>query len=138
MINGLVLPTLSRTQKRFMDEILSTLEKILEQRKSAKDDNSYVASLYNQGTDKILNKISEESAEVIKAAKDEGNDKIIHEVADLWFHTLVLLRHKNISVKEIETELIRRFGVSGLAEKAARTKSNEKKVAKFSLVTQKH
>ena len=127
MINGSVLLTLSRTQKRFMDEILSTLEKILEQRKSAKDDNSYVASLYNQGTDKILNKISEESAEVIKAAKDEGNDKIIHEVADLWFHTLVLLRHKNISVKEIETELIRRFGVSGLAEKAARTKSNEKK-----------
>jgi phosphoribosyl-ATP pyrophosphohydrolase len=110
-----------------MDEILSTLEKILEQRKSATTDNSYVASLYNQGTDKILDKISEESAEVIKAAKEEGNDKIIHEVADLWFHTLVLLRHKNISIKEIETELIRRFGVSGHAEKAARTKSNEEK-----------
>ena len=110
-----------------MDEILSTLEKILEQRKSAAADNSYVASLYNQGTDKILEKISEESAEVIKAAKDEGNDKIIHEVADLWFHTLVLLRHKNISIKEIETELIRRFGVSGHAEKASRNKSNEEK-----------
>ena len=76
---------------------------------------------------KILDKISEESAEVIKAAKDEGNDKIIHEVADLWFHTLVLLRHKNISIKEIETELIRRFGVSGHAEKATRNKSNEEK-----------
>jgi len=96
------LLTLSRTQKRFMDEILSTLEKILEQRKSATADNSYVASLYNQGTDKILDKISEESAEVIKAAKDEGNDKIIYEMADLWFHTLVLLRHKNISIKEYE------------------------------------
>ena len=119
--------TLSRTQKRFMDEILSTLEKILEQRKSATADNSYVASLYNLGTDKILDKISEESAELIKAAKDEGKDKIIHEVADLWFHTLVLLRHKNISIKEIETELIRRFGVSGHAEKAARNKSNEGK-----------
>ena len=127
MINGSVLLTLSRTQKRFMDEILSTLEKILEQRKSATADKSYVASLYNQGTDKILDKISEESAEVIKAAKDEGKYKIIHEVADLWFHTLVLLRHKNISIKEIETELIRRFGVSGHAEKAVRTKSNEKK-----------
>jgi len=121
------LLTLSRTQKRFMDEILSTLEKILEQRKSATADNSYVASLYNQGTDKILDKISEEAAEVIMAAQDKGNEKIIHEVADLWFHTLVLLRHKDISIKEIETELIRRFGVSGHAEKASRNKSNEEK-----------
>ena len=127
MINGSVLLILSKTQKRFMDEILSVLEKILEQRKSAMADNSYVASLYNQGTDKILDKISEESAEVIKAAKDEGKDKIIHEVADLWFHTLVLLRYKDISIKEIETELIRRFGVSGHAEKASRNKSNEEK-----------
>ena len=127
MINGIVLPTLSRIQKRFMDEILSTLEKILEQRKLETAENSYVASLYSQGTNKILDKISEESAEVIKAAKDEGKDKIIHEVADLWFHTLVLLRHKNISVKEIETELIRRFGVSGHLEKAARNKSDEGK-----------
>lgn len=110
-----------------MDEILSTLEKILEQRKSATADNSYVASLYNQGTDKILDKISEEAAEVIMAAQDKGNDKIIHEVADLWFHTLVLLRHKDISIKEIETELIRRFGASGHAEKASRNKSNEEK-----------
>jgi len=110
-----------------MDEILSTLEKILEQRKSATADNSYVASLYSQGTDRILDKISEESAEVIKAAQDEGNDKIIHEVADLWFHTLVLLRHKNISIKEIETELKRRFGVSGHTEKTARYKSNDGK-----------
>ena len=127
MINGSVLLKLSKTQKTFMDEILSTLEKILEQRKSATADDSYVASLYNQGTDKILDKISEESAEVIKAAKDEGKDKIIHEVADLWFHTLILLRHKNISVKEIETELMRRFGVSGHTEKAARNKSDEEK-----------
>ena len=127
MINGSVLLTLSRIRKRSMDEILSNLEKILEQRKSATADNSYVASLYNQGTDKILDKISEESAEVIKAAKDEGNDKIIHEVADLWFHTLVLLRHKNISIKEIEAELIRRFGVSGHLEKGTRNNSKEKK-----------
>ena len=127
MINGLVLPTLSMIHKRFMDEILSTLEKILEQRKLETAENSYVASLYSQGTNKILDKISEESAEVIEAAKNEGKDKIIHEVADLWFHTLVLLRHKNISVKEIETELMRRFGVSGHTEKAARNKSDEEK-----------
>ena len=127
MINGSALLTLSRIQKRFIDEILSTLEKILEQRKLETAENSYVASLYSQGTNKILDKISEESAEVIKAAKDEGKDKIIHEVADLWFHTLVLLRHKNISVKEIETELIRRFGESGHVEKGTRNKSKEKK-----------
>ena len=100
-----------------MDNILSSLEAILEQRKSESAKDSYVASLYNQGTDQILKKIAEESAEVIMAAKSEGNDKIIHEVADLWFHVLVLLRHKNISVSDIETELVNRFGISGLEEK---------------------
>jgi phosphoribosyl-ATP pyrophosphohydrolase len=77
-----------------MDNVLSILEEILEQRKSASAENSYVASLYNKGTDQILEKIREESAEVIMAAKGDGNDKIIHEVADLWFHVLVLLRYK--------------------------------------------
>ena len=110
-----------------MDKILLNLEKILEQRKTASSDKSYVASLYNEGTNKILEKISEESEEVIMAANNEGNAEIIHEIADLWFHTLVLLRHKNISIKEIETELMRRFGVSGHAEKDARNKSNEEK-----------
>jgi len=110
-----------------MDEILSTLEKILEQRKSATADNSYGDSLENQGNEKRWDKISEESAEVIKAAKEEGKEKIIHEVADIWFQTLVLLSHKKSSIKEIETELIRRFGVSGHKEKAARNKSNEEK-----------
>jgi phosphoribosyl-ATP pyrophosphohydrolase len=105
-----------------MDNILSILEEILEQRKSASAENSYVASLYNKGTDQILEKIREESAEVIMAAKGDGNDKIIHEVADLWFHVLVLLRYKNISVSDIETELARRFGISGLEEKRNRSK----------------
>ncbi|MBU78412.1 MAG: phosphoribosyl-ATP diphosphatase [Candidatus Thioglobus sp.] len=105
-----------------MDNVLSILEEILEQRKSASAENSYVASLYNKGTDQILEKIREESAEVIMAAKGDGNDKIIHEVADLWFHVLVLLRYKNISVSDIETELARRFGISGLEEKRNRSK----------------
>tara|TARA_B100000959_G_scaffold177267_1_gene185435 strand:+ start:310 stop:633 length:324 start_codon:yes stop_codon:yes gene_type:complete len=105
-----------------MDNVLSILEEILEQRKSASAENSYVASLYNNGTDQILEKIREESAEVIMAAKGDGNDKIIHEVADLWFHVLVLLRYKNISVSDIETELARRFGISGLEEKRNRSK----------------
>ena len=105
-----------------MDKILQAIEKILEDRKSSSKDNSYVASLYNQGTNKILEKISEESEEVIMAAKNEGKEEIIHEVADLWFHSLVLLRHKNISIEEIESELAKRFGISGLEEKASRSR----------------
>ena len=105
-----------------MDNTLLALEKILEERKSSSEDKSYVASLYNQGTHKILEKISEESGEVVKAAKEEGRDEIIHEVADLWFHLLVLLRHENISIEEVELELANRFGISGHEEKAFRKK----------------
>lgn len=103
-----------------MDDVLIKLEQVLEQRKSAKADESYVSSLYNKGTDEILKKIAEESAELIMAAKDGANDKIIYEVADLWFHTLVLLRFKEIKVNQITNELSRRFGLSGLQEKANR------------------
>ena len=100
--------------------ILATLEQILEQRKSAPADSSYVSSLYSKGTNQILKKIAEESAEVIMATKDGDSDKIIYEVADLWFHTLILLRHKNIAFSDIEEELMRRYGVSGLTEKLNR------------------
>ncbi len=105
-----------------MDNILKQLEDILEQRKSTDADSSYVASLYEKGTDEILKKIGEESAEVIMATKDDDKDKIIYEVADLWFHTLVLLCHKDIKMDKIEAELSRRFGLSGLTEKANRNK----------------
>ena len=88
-----------------MDDILKQLEQVLEDRKSAKADESYVSSLYAKGLDEILKKIGEESAEVIMAAKDGEQDKIIYEVADLWFHTLVLLRHKDIEVDKIQDEL---------------------------------
>lgn len=105
-----------------MDDILLKLEKILEQRKTAKAEDSYVSSLYRKGTEEILKKIAEESTEVIMAAKEDDKDKVIYEVADLWFHTLVLLSHKNISVNAITDELFRRFGLSGLKEKASRKK----------------
>jgi phosphoribosyl-ATP pyrophosphohydrolase len=105
-----------------MDDILSKLEQVLEQRKAASAQDSYVSSLYHKGTDEILKKISEESAEVIMAAKEDDRDKIIYEVADLWFHTLVLLSYKDISVNKITDELSRRFGLSGLIEKANRNK----------------
>ncbi|HIC40256.1 Phosphoribosyl-ATP pyrophosphatase [hydrothermal vent metagenome] len=103
-----------------MDDILTKLEQILEDRKSAKADESYVSSLYAKGLDEILKKIGEESTEVVMAAKDGDKDKIIYEVADLWFHTLVLLRHKDIEIDKIQQELSRRFGLSGLEEKANR------------------
>ena len=76
--------------------------------------------MYAQGLDEILKKIGEESAEVIIAAKDDDQNKIIYEVADLWFHTLVLLRHKDIEIDKILDELSSRFGLSGLEEKANR------------------
>ena len=103
-----------------MDNILNALEKILEERKSSTEDKSYVSSLYNKGVNSILEKVSEESEEVINAVNEEGRKEIIHEVADLWFHLLVLLRHEDIKVEEIESELARRFGVSGHDEKASR------------------
>ena len=103
-----------------MDSILNKLEKILEERKSASSDQSYVYSLYSKGTSSILAKITEEAEEVIKAANEESREEIIHEVADLWFHLMVLLRHKDIQIEEIESELARRFGVSGHEEKASR------------------
>lgn len=103
-----------------MDNILKELEKVLEDRKSANAENSYVASLYAKGIDEILKKIGEESAEVIMAAKDDNSEKIIYEVADLWFHTLVLLRHKDIEIDKIQQELSSRFGLSGIEEKANR------------------
>jgi len=105
-----------------MDSTLLALEKILEERKSSSEEKSYVASLYSQGTHKILEKISEESDEVIKATKEEGREEVIHEVADLWFHLLVLLRHENISLEEVELELASRFGISGHQEKGSRNK----------------
>ena len=122
MINGKASLKSLKTPKKSMDNILNTLEKILEERKSSTKDKSYVSSLYSKGVNSILEKISEESEEVIQAVKEEGRDEVIHEVADLWFHLMVLLRHEEISIEEIELELARRFGVSGHEEKASRKK----------------
>jgi phosphoribosyl-ATP pyrophosphohydrolase len=97
------------------------LTEILEQRKGAEPDSSYVASLYAKGLDAILKKIGEEATETVMAAKDGDRDKIVYEVADLWFHTLVLLAEKDLSADDVLNELARRFGVSGHDEKAARS-----------------
>ena len=105
-----------------MENSLKKLSEVLEQRKTQDPNESYVASLYAAGLDKILKKIGEESAEVIMAAKDGDPAKIIHETADLWFHTLVMLANAGLSADDILAELDRRFGTSGHEEKAARSK----------------
>lgn len=102
------------------DQILKQLAEVLEQRKGAEADSSYVAGLYSKGLDAILKKIGEEATETVMAAKDGEKEKIIYETADLWFHTLVLLAHENLGPDDVLQELGRRFGVSGLDEKASR------------------
>jgi phosphoribosyl-ATP pyrophosphohydrolase len=104
-------------------DILQQLAQVLTERKQADPDSSYVAKLYDKGLDAILKKVGEESAETIIAAKDQDRDAIIYETADLWFHTLVMLSYQNIEPDEVLNELARRFGVSGITEKASRTKS---------------
>lgn len=102
------------------DQILQQLAEILEQRKTAEVDSSYVAGLYHKGLDAILKKIGEEATETVMAAKDGDKEKLVYEVADLWFHTLVLLAQEGLKPDDVLQELARRFGVSGLDEKASR------------------
>jgi phosphoribosyl-ATP pyrophosphohydrolase len=101
-------------------EILDKLTKVLEERKSAAPDSSYVASLYAKGLDTILKKIGEEATETVIAAKSGDKEQLIYETADLWFHTLVLLVDQGLKPDDVFQELGRRFGVSGIDEKASR------------------
>ena len=105
-----------------MENILQQLAQVLEERKTASPDSSYVAKLYAKGLDGILKKIGEEATETVMAAKDGDADKIIYETADLWFHCMVLLANQGLSPNDVLNELARRFGLSGLEEKAKRIK----------------
>ena len=104
----------------FMNDILNKLNKIIKARKHANYKQSYVASLYKSGTDIILKKLGEEAIETVIAGKAGDRDKIIHETADLWFHSLVLLAHNNIDLQSVLDELDRRFYMSGIEEKSRR------------------
>ena len=103
-----------------MNDVLTKLSEVLEARKHADADSSYVARLYSKGLDAILKKIGEEATETVMAAKDGDAEKIIYETADLWFHTMVLLAQQGLSPDDVLKELDRRFGLSGLEEKASR------------------
>lgn len=108
-----------------MNEVLDQLEATLSQRRNeASPEKSYVASLHGKGLNKILEKVGEESVEVLLAAKDlqagGSREDLVGEVADLWFHTMVLLSHLDVGLNEVTECLARRAGISGLDEKAAR------------------
>jgi len=105
-----------------MNEIISKLTDTLKARKAAEPSSSYVASLYDKGLDTILKKIGEESAETIIAAKGGKVDEIIYETADLWFHCMIMLVDQGIEPEAVLKELERRFGLSGIEEKASRKK----------------
>jgi phosphoribosyl-ATP pyrophosphohydrolase len=102
------------------DDILQAVYRVILDRKVNPTDSSYTASLMRGGIDRILKKIGEEATEVVIAAKGGIQDEIVYETADLVFHLLVLLGHQNIAPEAVYNELRRRFGTSGIAEKAAR------------------
>ena len=112
-----------------MSDVLSALAQVLEERKSADAESSYVAGLYAKGLNKILEKLGEECTETILAAKDAeisgDNRDLIYETADLWFHSLVMLSKLGESPQSVLDELERRFNLSGLVEKANREQHNE-------------
>ena len=109
-----------------MSDVLQQLAATIEQRKGADPTSSYVASLHHQGLNKILEKVGEEATEVIIAAKDargdEGRAELIGEVADLWFHSMVMLSHLEWRIHAVPDCLRARLGMSGLEEKAGLAK----------------
>ena len=111
-----------------MSDVLTELTRVLEQRKQADPEQSYVASLHDKGINKILEKVGEECTETVIAAKDAATsgeqEKLIYETADLWFHSLVMLSHLGCTADDVLNELARRFDLSGLEEKAGRNKNS--------------
>ncbi|WP_049260658.1 phosphoribosyl-ATP diphosphatase [Neisseria bacilliformis] len=101
-------------------DILKAVQDVIDSRKSADPEASYVAQLFAKDSDKILKKVIEEAGEVLMAAKDGDKAHLTYEVADLWFHCMVLLAAHGLRAEDVVNELARRQGLSGLAEKAAR------------------
>ena len=104
-------------------DLLARLAQVIESRKpeaGGDPDKSYVARLFNKGTDAILKKVGEEATETVMAGKDGAAEKIVYEVADLWFHSMIALAHYGLSPRDVVAELERREGTSGIEEKALR------------------
>ncbi|HUY89436.1 MAG TPA: phosphoribosyl-ATP diphosphatase [Pirellulales bacterium] len=110
------------------ESIFARLMATIEDRKAAPSENSYTSQLLAGGAAKIRKKIVEEAAEIFEAAgepDDEGRRRLIDEAADLIYHLFVLLAQREIALADVEQELVRRFGISGLAEKAARNQPGD-------------
>ena len=104
-----------------MKNIVERLSALLKERKNADPSSSYVASLYAQGNEKIIEKIAEETDELIaEITEDPEKNKVIHEAADLWFHSMILLSLRDANSSDILKELESRFGISGHEEKKSR------------------
>lgn len=110
----------SQTSQRRTGEVLEALERVIAGRKGGDASRSYTARLLAGGPAKAGAKVTEEAEELVRAAACEADDRVVAEAADLIYHTLVLLACRDRSLTEVEAELARRFGVSGLDEKAAR------------------
>jgi len=102
------------------DNVLQSVFQVILERKENPSDESYTASLMKKGNDKILKKLGEEATELVIAGKGGVREEIVYEAADLFFHALVLLGFHDIHLDEVEAELRRRFGISGIAEKKSR------------------
>ena len=103
-----------------MSDVLNRLAEVIESRRGADPATSYVARLLAKGEDAILKKIGEEATETVMAAKDGDRAKIVGEMADLWFHCLLVLSAYGLKPQDVLDELARREGLPGLDEKAAR------------------
>ncbi|MBK1735365.1 phosphoribosyl-ATP diphosphatase [Halorhodospira abdelmalekii] len=102
------------------DDLLRALAAVVEQRRHASPEHSYVARLHHKGLDAILKKVGEEATEAVLAAKGGEREQVVYETADLWFHSLIMLDACGVQIDEVLAELVRRMGRSGLEEKAAR------------------
>ena len=105
-------------------EVLEALERVVASRKGDSPEKSYTSRLLAGGVPRIGAKVTEEAGELVQAAAGEPDDRVVAEAADLLYHTLVLLAARDISLAAVEDELARRFGVSGLDEKAARGRAS--------------
>jgi len=111
----------NKTNKE-QDILEAVYQIVLERKNMADGEKSYVKSLFDKGLDKILSKIGEEATETAIAGKGGDKDEVIYEIADLYFHTLVLMGYYEIEPEKVYAELRRRFGMSGIEEKNSRTK----------------
>ena len=112
------------------EDFLQKLFDLIEERKGSNSQDSYAKSLFEAGSKKINEKVLEETLELLEATSDTSTtkkEKVIHETADLWLHTFILLSNENINLEEIIAELESRFGTSGHIEKASRSASEEEK-----------